>query len=122
MRIFSFTHCQLRLVACRNITPVAPSISLLWALTGEGDDGVDVDRLDGFPVSCDESQHVSLHTELGRTHCTEGIDKPESVPLARGHCEHFQRGVGYEASVGVLEGRHAMLLFTCNMHVAIFGR
>ena len=54
---------------------------------------------------------MSLHTELGRTHCAEGIDKPEPVPLARGHCKHFQRGVGYEASVRVLEGRLVMPTF-----------
>ena len=54
---------------------------------------------------------MSLDTELGRTHCAEGIDKPEPVPLARGHCEHFQRGVGYEASVRVLESRLIMQTF-----------
>lgn len=75
---------------------------VVWTLTRERDDGVYVDGLDRLSVRRNDSQDVSLHTELGWTNCAKRIDEPESIPLAGGHCEHFQRSVGHKASVGVL--------------------
>lgn len=59
--------------------------------------------MNGFTVGSNQSQVVSLNSELSRTYGGKGVDHSEPVSPARGHGEDFQRCVGHEAGVGIPE-------------------
>lgn len=73
------------------------------SLTGEGNDGVDGNRLHGLSVGGDQSQAMALDGQLGWAHGGEGVDDTEPVATSRRHREDLEGRVGHEAGVGVPE-------------------
>lgn len=77
----------------------------MFGVTREGDDRVDNHRLHRFTVSGNEHKRMSLDGDLSRTDRRERIDHSESVSSTWCDGKCFQRGVGAESGVAVLQSR-----------------
>lgn len=59
--------------------------------------------MNGFAISSNQGQIVSLNGQLSWTYGSKRVDHSESVSLSWGHGKYFQRCVGHETGVGISE-------------------